>query len=141
MHENIVIKQKLSAPVDKVWSAITERNQMKEWYFDIPDFKLELHHAFNFYEPGGENKYHHHGEILEIIPQSKLKHSWSYPEYSKDRTLIRWELEPQGEETLVTLTHKGLENFEHLGSDFSRESFQEGWQSIVGESLKNYVES
>ena len=26
--------------------------------------------------------------------------------------------------TLVTLTHKGLENFDHLGADFKKENFQ-----------------
>lgn len=140
MHDNVVVKQRVNAPVEKVWSALTDKPQMKEWYFDIPDFELGMHNEFNFYEPGEEQKFHHHGEILEIIPQSKLKHSWSYPEFSKERTLVKWELQPDGDGTLVTLTHKGLENFDHLGQDFSHNSFEEGWKGIVGKSLKDYVE-
>ena len=139
MHENVVVKQRLNAPVAKVWNALTDREEMKNWYFDIPDFKLDMHHEFNFFEPGGE-KFHHHGEILEIIPERKLKHSWSYPEFSKEKTLVRWELEPVDEYTEVTLTHKGLENFEHLGVDFRKESFEQGWKDIVGKQLKQYVE-
>ena len=141
MHENIIVKQKLNATVEKVWDAITDKENMKKWYFDIPDFKLEMNQAFNFYEPGGENKYLHHGEILEIIPQQKLKHSWTYPEYTKDKTLVKWELTPEGDGTVLTLTHKGLENFEHLGTTFSRESFEEGWKEIVEKSLKEFVEN
>lgn len=55
MHENVVVKQRLNAPVAKVWNALTDREEMKNWYFDIPDFKLDMHHEFNFFEPGGEN--------------------------------------------------------------------------------------
>lgn len=140
MHDNIIVKKKVSAPVDEVWDAITDRSKMKEWYFDIPDFTLQPHNQFNFFEPGEEKKFHHHGEILEIIPKQKLKHSWSYPEYSKERTIVKWELQPVEDGTEITLTHKGLENFEHLGKEFSKESFTEGWNEIVGKSLKEYVE-
>ncbi len=140
MHDNVVVKQRVNAPVERVWSALTDKAQMKEWYFDIPDFELGLHNEFNFYEPGDAQKFHHHGEILEIIPNAKLKHSWTYPEFSKDKTLVRWELEPDGDGTMVTLTHKGLENFDHLGADFATSKFEEGWNEIVSKSLKDYVE-
>ena len=141
MHDNVTVTQRVSAPVEKVWSAITEKSEMKEWYFDIPDFELKQHNEFNFFEPGDQQKYHHHGGILEIIPQQKLKHTWSYPEFSKEKTIVKWELEKDGEETLVTLTHKGLENFGHLGNEFQKESFEKGWKEILGESLKKYFEN
>ncbi|MGA9212581.1 SRPBCC family protein [Kaistella sp.] len=140
MHENVVVKQRVHAPVGKVWNALTNKAKMKEWYFDIPDFELGIHNEFNFFEPGGENKYHHHCEILEIVPNEKFKHSWSYPELSKDKTIVKWELEGNGDETIITLTHKGLENFAHLGKDFQRESFENGWNEILGKSLKEYLE-
>lgn len=140
MHDNIVVKQKMEAPVDKVWAALTDKEQMKEWYFDIPDFELAEHGEFNFFEPGDGKKFHHHGEILEVIPNEKLKHTWSYPEFSKEKTIVKWRLEQDGDGTLVTLMHKGLENLNHLGSDFRRESFEEGWNEIVGTNLKEFVE-
>lgn len=140
MHENVVFKQKVKAPVEKVWTALTDKAQMKEWYFDIPDFELGLHNEFNFFEPGGENKFHHRGEILEIIPQQKLKHTWTYPEFSKEKTIVKWELERGEDGTLIQLTHKGLENLEHLGNNFQKESFTNGWTEIVGKNLKEYVE-
>ncbi|ODS90199.1 MAG: ATPase [Chryseobacterium sp. SCN 40-13] len=141
MHDNVIVKQRVKAPVEKVWDAITDKTQMKKWYFDIPDFELALHSEFNFYEPGNEQKFHHHGEILEIIPNSKLKHTWTYPEFSKEKTLVKWELKPDGDGTEVTLTHKGLENFNHLGANFRHESFAEGWNEIVTQSLKTYLEN
>ncbi len=140
MHENIIVEQKVAAPVAKVWQALTDKHQMKEWYFDIPDFEMGLHKEFNFYEPGDNKKFHHHAEILEIIPNAKFKHTWSYPEFSKDKTIVKWELEDKGDSTLVRLTHKGLENLAHLGNDFRRESFEAGWQELVSQLLKDYVE-
>lgn len=140
MHDNVVVKQKIEAPVDQVWDAITDKAKMKEWYFDIPDFELGLHKEFNFYEPGDACKFHHHGEILELIPNEKLKHTWSYPEFSKEKTIVRWELEPDGDGTIVTLTHKGIENFDHLGADFSHNNFEAGWNELVTKSLKEFVE-
>lgn len=141
MHENVKVSVKVNAPVEKVWNALTDKEEMKKWYFDIPDFELKEGNAFNFYEPGEERKYHHHCEIAEIIPNEKLKHSWAYPDISKEKTLVKWELTPENGDTLVTLTHKGLENFHHLGKDFQVESFQKGWEEIIGKSLKNYLES
>lgn len=140
MHEIVVVKQKLDAPVEKVWAALTDKNQMKEWYFDIPDFELSVHGEFNFFEPGDAKKFHHHGEILEVIPNEKLKHTWSYPEFSKEKTIVKWRLEKDGDGTVVTLMHKGLENLDHLGNDFRRDSFEEGWNEIVSKNLKEFVE-
>lgn len=140
MHDNVIVKQRVNAPVEKVWEAITDKNLMKEWYFDIPDFKAEIHTEFGFYGGSEDDKYHHHCEVLEVEPLQKLKHTWTYPEISKDKTLVKWELEKEGEETLITLTHKGLENLHHLGKDFSHESFENGWTEIVTKSLKGFVE-
>lgn len=140
MHENVVFKQKVSASAEKVWSALTDKLQMKEWYFDIPDFELGVHKEFNFFEPGSENKYHHHCEILEIIPHQKLKHTWTYPELSKEKTIVKWELEGEDDGTVVKLTHKGLENLAHLGNDFQKKSFTNGWTEIIGKNLKEFVE-
>lgn len=141
MHEIVLVQQRVNAPAEKVWKAITDKAQMKEWYFDIPDFDLEVHHEFNFYESGEERKFHHHGEILEIIPNEKLKHTWSYPEFSKEKSIVKWKLQENEGGTLVTLTHKGLENFDHLGKDFQKGNFIQGWNEIIGKSLKNFVEN
>lgn len=139
MHDNIIIQQKVQATAEKVWKALTDKAQMKEWYFDIPDFSLEPHSEFSFYGEGSEEKYQHHGEILEVIPERKLKHSWSYPSISKDKTILKWELTPEENATLVTLTHKGIENLHHLGQDFSHESFEKGWTDFV-QALKDFTE-
>ena len=140
MHDNVVIKQRVNAPVDKVWKAITDISLMKDWYFDIADFSTDLNSEFSFYGNEENNKHQHHGEILEVIPKEKLKHTWSYPQITKDKTIVKWNLQDEGDKTLVILTHKGLENFEHLGENFSKDSFDKAWTEIVSIKLKNFIE-
>lgn len=140
MSTPITVQYKINAPAEKVWKALTDKNEMKSWYFDIQDFALEIGKEFNFFEPGGENKYHHQGEILEIIPNQKLKHTWSYPDFSALKTIVTWELLPEDGQTLVKLTHENIENFKDLGDGFSRDNFTQGWNTILGQSLKEYLE-
>lgn len=141
MHENVKISVKVNAPLDKVWNAITNKEQMKNWYFDVPDFEPKIGNNFSFYGGDENEEYHHFCEIVDLIPNEKLKHSWAYPEISKEKTLVKWELKPENEGTIVTLTHKGLEAFEHLGENFKIHSFRKGWEDIVGKSLKEFVEN
>lgn len=140
MNTPITVQFKINAPVEKVWKALTDKNEMKNWYFDIPDFELEVGKQFNFYEPGDEKKYHHQGEILEIIPHQKVKHSWTYPEFSNGKSIVTWEIQPDDKETIVTLIHENIDAFNDLGENFSRESFTEGWNGIIGQSLRQYLE-
>ena len=141
MHENVTISVKVNAPLDKVWNAITNKEQMKNWYFDVPDFEPKIGNNFSFYGGDENEEYHHFCEIVDLIPNEKLKYSWTYPEISKEKTLVKWELKPENEGTIVTLTHKGLEAFEHLGENFKIHSFRKGWEDIVGKSLKEFVEN
>ena len=141
MHDNVVIKQKVNAPAAKVWNAITDPAVMKEWFYDIADFSTDLHTEFSFYDKDAEIKKQHHGEILEVIPEEKLKYSWSYPEITKDKTIVKWNLQDEGDQTLVILTHKGLENFEHLGDEFSKDAFDIFWTKMVSIDFKNFIEN
>ena len=38
----ITSKVRIKTNVQKVWQALTDKSQMKEWYFDIPDFELRV---------------------------------------------------------------------------------------------------
>jgi uncharacterized protein YndB with AHSA1/START domain len=136
----IVVEETINASVEKVWQALTNKDQMKEWYFDIPDFELKIGNVFNFYEPGENKKYHHRGTIKEIILNKKLKHTWTHPSHSKGESILTWELDSLGNATKVKLTHDGIEQFADAGKNFEKESYEAGWKEIVGESLKNYLE-
>ncbi|HOI87887.1 MAG TPA: SRPBCC family protein [Lentimicrobium sp.] len=128
----------IKAPVSRVWDAITDKSQMKDWYFDIQDFVPETGAVFNFYEPGNARQFHHRCKILEIIPMQKFSHTWTHPSHSKGESLVTWLLESVGDTTNLILIHEGTENFKDGGSMFSTESYLAGWNELLL-MLKNYI--
>ena len=135
-----VIERTLNAPVSKVWKAITDKDEMKQWYFDLAEFKPEVGFEFRFNGQGkkGEN-YLHICKITEAVPEKKLTHNWSYDGY-EGNSFVTFELTREGNKTKVKLTHAGLETFPIDHPDFAKENFAEGWTQIIGTSLKEFVE-
>ena len=138
-NEPFVIERTYNAPVEKVWKALTDKEQMKQWYFDIAAFKPEVGFEFSF-EGGSEEKtYTHLCKILEVIPNKKLSYSWRYKDY-EGNSVVMFELFDEGGKTRLKLTHAGLETFPKNNKDFGKESFAQGWTHIIGTSLKNFAE-
>ena len=136
----IVIERTLNAPIEKVWSAISDNSQMKQWYFELADFKPEVGFEFQF-EGGTETEtFTHLCKITEVIPGKKLTHSWRYEGFAGN-TFVTFELFPEGEKTRVKLTHTGLETFPKEIKAFARENFVAGWTDIIGRLLKEFVEN
>jgi uncharacterized protein YndB with AHSA1/START domain len=137
----IVIERTYNAPANKVWKAITDKDQMKQWYFDIAAFKPEAGFEFQFYGEGkhGE-KFLHLCKVIEAIPGKKLTYSWRYEGY-EGASFVTFELFGEGDKTRLKLSHKGLETFPVTAhNDFAKENFMEGWTYIIGKGLKEYVE-
>jgi uncharacterized protein YndB with AHSA1/START domain len=135
----LVIEKLLHAPAARVWEALTENVQMKQWYFNLSEFKPETGFEFEFTGGSEEQQYVHRCRITEVIPGKKLAYSWRYKDYPGD-SLVSFELFPDGGDTLVRITHTGLETFPQASKDFGRESFTAGWNYILGESLRKFVE-
>lgn len=140
MNAPIIIQYKINASAESIWKALTDRDEMKFWYFTIPDCEPEPDQEFDFYESCEGGKYLHRARIVENVPNRKLKHTWTYPELSEAVTTVTWELQQEEDGTRVTLIHENIEGFDGLGKVFSRASFTEGWNAIIGKSLKEYAE-
>ena len=109
-NEPIVFERAYNATVAKVWKAITDKNDMKQWYFDIAEFKPVVGFEFSFVGENEGRKFVHLCKVVEVIPQKKLKHSWRYDGYEGNSTVV-WELFEEGPNTRLKLTHIGLETF------------------------------
>jgi uncharacterized protein YndB with AHSA1/START domain len=134
-----IIERIFNAPVAKVWKALTDRNEMKKWYFDIAAFKPEVGFEFSF-EGGSEGKtYVHLCKVQEVIPNEKLSYTWKYKDH-EGSSLLTFELFDEGNKTKLKLTHEGLETFPQGKPDFARASFTAGWTYIIDESLAKYLE-
>jgi uncharacterized protein YndB with AHSA1/START domain len=138
--EPFVIERTLHAPADKVWKAITDREQMKKWYFDIEKFRPEKGFEFQFAATNEGKTFVHLCEIKEVAPGRKLSYSWRYEGY-EGNSLVTFELFPEGDQTRLKLTHEGLETFPQNNPDFAKGNFVGGWTQIIGSSLKGFVET
>ncbi len=136
--EPLVIERTFNAPIAQVWKAITTREEIKRWSFDIEEFKPEVGFEFQFYGEKDGVKYLHRCKVTEVIPGKKLAYSWRYEGYDGD-SLVTFELFAEGDKTGLKLTHEGLESFPPM-PDFARTNFVEGWTSLIGSSLKDFVE-
>lgn len=135
----LIVERTYNAPIEKVWKAITNRDQMKEWYFDLKEFKAEKGFKYSFSGGDEHKQYMHHCEIVEVDPPNELSHSWTY-ESNPGYSVVTWELFDESGQTRVKLTHDGLPSFSNGDANFEVQSFTKGWNSILGESLRKFVE-
>lgn len=141
INEPFVIERTYNAPIEKVWKAITDRQEMKQWYFDFTEFKPEVGFEFQFEgkNEDGTKTYLHLCKITEVEEGKKLAYSWRYDGY-EGNSFVTFELFPDGDKTRLKLTHEGLETFPANVTDFAKENFIQGWTEIIGTSLKGFVE-
>ena len=79
-------------------------------------------------------------KVTEVIKEKKLTYSWRYDGY-KGISYVIFELFPQGKSTQLKLSHTGLESFPSDEiPELKRENFAEGWNQIIGTSLKDFIE-
>ena len=133
-----IIERVFDAPVDVMWKAITDRNEMKQWYFDLQEFRAEPGFRFSFMGGPDDRQYRHLCEVIDVVPNKKLSYTWKYDGYEGE-SKVTFELFPEGKKTRLKLTHEGLETFLANQPDFARKNFEEGWTAIVGTSLKEYI--
>jgi uncharacterized protein YndB with AHSA1/START domain len=133
-----VIEKIVDAPVDRVWKAITDKDDMKQWYFDLAEFKPEVGFEFQFEGQNEERVFVHLCKVTEVVPRKKLTYSWRYKDH-EGNSFVTFELSDESGKTKVKLTHAGLETFPPL-ADFAKESFVAGWTEIIGIMLPAFVE-
>jgi uncharacterized protein YndB with AHSA1/START domain len=134
----------IEASSDTVFKAITEQEELTQWFPDqaileprvlgkvrFTTFK-ELHPEWK-----QDRDYIMEGTIKEFIPNKKLSYIWKYrdtPDFPE--TTVVWELvEIAPDKTRVDLTHSGFTG-EEKGLT-SLESHNEGWTQMLNK-LANY---
>ena len=136
--EPLVMERILDAPVERVWKALTDVDQMREWFFDLKEFRPEVGFEFGFVVEHEGNTYDHRCKVTEVIPQKKIAYTWRY-EGHEDNSLVTIKLSADGDKTRLKLTHEGLETFPKTPA-FGRENFEKGWTTLIGTELKQFVE-
>jgi uncharacterized protein YndB with AHSA1/START domain len=86
----IRIERRYDSPVERVWRAVTEPDEMERWFVVRPSWKPELGETFEAYG--------HRGEITELDRPRAFAWTWGVEEY-------RFELEPDGDGCRLVFTH------------------------------------
>jgi uncharacterized protein YndB with AHSA1/START domain len=83
--EAIILERTFDAPVARVWKALTDVQQMRQWYFELEEFKPEPGFEFEFVVEHEGNSYHHLCRVTEVIPEKKIAYTWRYKGEPGDR--------------------------------------------------------
>jgi len=134
----VMVERTMNAPVARVWKALTDVDQMREWYFDLKEFKPEVGFEFEFVVEHEGNRYHHLCRVTDVVPQKKIAYTWRY-KGEPGNSLVTIELLSEGDKTRLKLTHTGIETFPKTPA-YARKNFAAGWTAIVGTELKKFVE-
>jgi len=137
--EPIVLERTFEADSTAVWKALTDKEKMKEWYFDLKEFKPQVGFEFQFLAGDEKAKYLHICKIQEVIPGTKLSYTWKY-DHDPGVSLVTFELFPQGNKTKLKLTHSGIENFSKDHPELDKKNFAMGWDEIINSNLKKFLE-
>lgn len=134
----LIIEKQYNCTIEVLWNAISNPKAMKEWYFDVKGFELEVGNQFEFY--AGE--YLHECRIEDVFLYHKLVYTWTYPIYEGESE-VTFLINPDKEfenYSQLKLIHDGIASFPQDDANFSRNSFEAGWEELLEISLREYVE-
>ncbi|MFI9550272.1 SRPBCC family protein [Nonomuraea endophytica] len=101
------MERRLPHPPERVWRALTEPAELRQWF--PAEMRVEGERVV--YDFGPE------GRVLAFDPPRLFVHTWGEDE-------LRWEISPDGEASVLTLTHT-------FGDRFGAASFAAGWHTCV----------
>jgi len=137
----VILERTFNATVEQVWEALTNVEQMKQWYFpQLNDFRPDpgFTTEFNVHHEGKD--WLHVWKIAEVVPLKKISLEWKFSGYPGN-SLLTFELFPEGRQTKLVLTHEGIESFlPEQNPGLARENFVLGWTEFMDNGLKNFLE-
>jgi uncharacterized protein YndB with AHSA1/START domain len=123
---------------EKLWSALTDANQMKEYWFGM-HIKTEWKTGSEWQMIFPDGRIADAGEVLEIDRPKRIRLKWRNefrPELKAEGfTLCTIELQPVGESVRLTVTH----SIERADSKFIQ-AVSGGWPKILS-NLKSLLET
>lgn len=135
----VIVERTYGASIDDVWKAITDYDQMKQWYMPaLRAFEPKVGFETQFTVEHEGNKFPHIWKVTEVIPQKKISYTWRFPGHPGE-SLATFELFPEGENTRLKLTHNGLETHDGRNNPaLARKNFNWGWNEL-GNELEKFL--
>jgi uncharacterized protein YndB with AHSA1/START domain len=127
----LTVTRVINAPCEKVFRAWTEPQQLAQWFspqeVELRDFKADVKNggAFRIHYVGKKGEFIASGNYREIIPNQRLKFSWTWGHYGMPDSVVTVDFEDLGKTTRLTLRHEGLPDQEDV------DQHTHGWTSMV----------
>ena len=139
--EPIVVEQVYSSTRDELWQAITNPEQMRQWFFEtMESFEPTVGFETQFDVTADGKTYRHVWKIDEVEENSRISYHWHYDGMA-GKSIVFWELSDEGDKTKLQLTHEELEPFpKEDDPNFSRESCIGGWNYFLKDRLVDFLE-
>ena len=138
----IVIERMYAAPIELVWKAITNKQDLEQWWphtAPLKTFKAEVGFETQFSIRHNEQDFLHLWKVTEVIPGRKITYDWKFGG-KPGNSSVTFELSEADGGTKLKLTHRGLETFvPETNPELARGNFLMGWTSLAS-SLADYVE-
>jgi uncharacterized protein YndB with AHSA1/START domain len=141
-HATLTFQRRLKFPIDRVWAAITDPAERKAWLgaTQIQDGEIVIEPEDPPAPPEAKRVT---GRILTWQPpadgRAVFEHEWQ--QRIVEDSVVRYELETDGDETLLTFTHRGLSERNALGFAPGTHAFLDRLRAHLGdEDLPNWGE-
>ncbi len=108
----IVFHRRIARPVEKVWAALTVPERIADWFAQATTDRLAPGGRMELYFPHAN--YRSLARIETFEPMRTIAWTWSELDGGKP-SLVRFELQPEGDGCRLTLTHSGLALDESAG--------------------------
>ena len=137
-NQPVIVERTFNLHFSTLWEAITDAGAMRKWFIPVTEFRPEVGFEFQFLEGDNKEKYQHICKVTEVVDGKKISYTWRYDGY-EGNTLVTFELFPDGSKTILRLTHAGTETFPANKPELSKQNHADGWEYLIGKSLKNYL--
>ena len=127
----LTVTRIINAPCAMVFRAWTEPEQLAQWFgpaeVELRDLKVEVKMggAFRVHFVSKTGDHIATGNYREIVPNQRLKFSWSWEHYAMPDSVVTVNFEDLGQTTRLTLVHEGLPDQEDA------DDHTKGWTSMI----------
>lgn len=137
---SLTLKRRLKAPPGKVFAAWTDPEKVKRWMgpgegkalLAECDVRTGGRYRWVMQAPNGE-EHDVSGVYREVIPDEKLVFTWAWKTTPERKSLVTVLLKPDGDGTLLTLTH------EQFFDEEARDRHQYGWNGALDKMEKMFA--
>ncbi len=142
-YATLAFERRLRHPIDEVWEAITNPEHLAQWY--MTKARLEGRAGGSIDYVSGISQFHVTGKVMTWDPPRVYEHEWNVEPMKYlpqgERSVVRWELTPDGDGTVLRLTHRHLTRTTATGFVSGSHAFLDRLEDqLDGKPLTNWVQ-